>query len=234
MMTQAICVATKTVYANSGQSPSAANRNSGGAAIKNFQNEGNSSALISFFNEIYPLSEELVFCINEQAVRVLIKKGEAVVTPYNQNDGLFFIIKGVVRGYTTDEGQEITNWIKKDGEIVGSINKNHLNQPSEECWQALDDCLLIAIPQRLLEYLYEHFPEMHLIGRALNEDEARAAQERIYMHHIISAEKKFNRFNQTQASLLKRVPLRYIASYLAIQEETLLRLCSGNARECLA
>lgn len=185
-----------------------------------------SSALTSFFNEICPLSEEAIASIHERTQAVFFKKGQSLSTLQTKNDNLYFILKGVVRGYVKHQGKDITMWINADQEMVGSIPELGILLPSEQLLQALEDSILIRIPQKLIEYLYEHFSEAHLIGRALLEDHNRRTRERTSIRHISSAKEKFIRFNETLPELSNRISPRYIASYLGIKVETLSRLKS--------
>jgi len=192
---------------------------------KNPDNQ-DSSALASFFNEICPLSEEAISSIHEQTQTVSLKKGQSLTTLATKDDNLFFILKGVVRGYIKYQGKDITMWINADHEIVGSIPNLGILLPTDQHLQALEDCILIRIPQKLIEYLYEHFSEANLIGRALLEDHSRRMRDRAYIRRISSAEEKLMRFNEILPELTDRIPRKYIASYLGIKQETIAHLRS--------
>ena len=183
-----------------------------------------SSALTSFFNEICPLSEEAISSIHERTHAVFFKKGQSLNKVSTKNDNLFFILKGVVRGYIKHQGKDITMWINADHEMVGSIPTLGILLPSDQHLQALEDSILIRIPQKLIEYLYEHFSEANHIGRAMLEDHNRCNMERACIRRITSPQEKFKQFNETLPDLFDRVPLRYIASYLAMTQDTLSRL----------
>lgn len=182
------------------------------------------SPLAFLLNKIYPLSPEAVFHINQHTNPAFIKKGKFLISPFEENENLYLIIKGVIRGYIKEEGKEITTWINEENEIVGSIRNLGLKAVTTEYLQALEDSVLIAIPKTLIEFLYEHFPETNIAGRILLEDNYRGAEERAYVCRIPSAEKRYKRFLETQPSLLNRIPLKYIASYLGMTLETLSRV----------
>ena len=183
-----------------------------------------SSALTSFFNEICPLSEEAIVSIHEQTRAVFFKKGQSLSKPSAKNDNLFFILKGVVRGYVKHKGEDITLWINADHEMVGSIPVLGILLPSDQHLQALEDSILVQIPQTLIEYLCEHFSEASLIGRALIEDHNRCTMEGDSIRRITSPEEKLKKFNESLPELSDRIPLEYIASYLAMPPDTLIRL----------
>jgi len=185
---------------------------------------GNTSPLVSLFNRFYPINEEMEKRINQYTFPVTFKKNKFIISPVERNKFLFLIIKGVVRGYIKDGKAEITTWISKEGEIIGTIRNLWLKGDSDEYLQALEDVELISIPHVLTEYLYENFPEANIIGRKMMELHYRSAEERAYLCRISSAEKRYKRFLLSFPDLINRVALKHIASFLAIRLETLSRI----------
>lgn len=188
------------------------------------------SPFTELLNQIYPLSSEALSYINQHTFPVSFKKGKFLISPIHENDSLYFIVKGVVRGYIKEDGKEITTWINEENEIVGSIRNLGLKLATEEYIQALEDSTLVEIPKPLIEHMYERYPETNTAGRILLEDNYRGAEERAYICRIPSAEKRYDRFLATQSGLLNRIPLKYIASYLGITLETLSRVRAKKRR----
>ncbi|WP_029284750.1 Crp/Fnr family transcriptional regulator [Pedobacter sp. R20-19] len=184
----------------------------------------NVSPLIAIFKKYHPLNEEIEQHINRQTFPVSYKKNKFIVSPLDRNKYLFLIIKGIVRGFIKDGNLEITTWISKENEIVGTIRNLWVDSESEEYLQALEDVDLIAIPHELTEYLFENFEEANIVGRKIMELYYRSAEERAYLCRISSAEKRYKRFLISFPDLIHRVSLKHIASFLAIRLETLSRI----------
>lgn len=184
----------------------------------------NSSPLISVFKTFHPLNDEIEQRINQHTFPISYKKNKFLVSPVDHNKYLFLIVKGIVRGFIKDGKTEITTWIAKENEVVGTIRNLWVDGDSEEYLQALEDVDLIAIPHVLSEYLYENFPEANIIGRKMMELYYRSAEERAYLCRISSAEKRYKRFLVSFPDLINRVSLKYIASFLAVRLETLSRI----------
>jgi CRP-like cAMP-binding protein len=182
------------------------------------------SPLCTFFNSIHPLSNEAIQCIDRHTFPVNLKKGGFIAKPGSSSNDLYWVMKGVIRGYIKEEGKEITTWINEENEVVGSIRNFGLEIDSDEYVQAIDNAKLIAIPHTLTTYLYANFPEANVIGRILLEENYRGAEERAYISRIPSAEKRYKRFVATRGVLLNRIPLKYIASYLGMTLETMSRI----------
>ncbi|WP_052266439.1 Crp/Fnr family transcriptional regulator [Pedobacter kyungheensis] len=184
----------------------------------------NFSPLISIFKKFHPLNDEIERRINQHTFPVSYKKNKYLVSPVDRNKFLFLIVKGVVRGFIKDGTTEITTWIAKENEVVGTIRNLWVEGDSEEYLQALEDVDLIAIPHVLSEYLYENFTEANIVGRKMMEQYYRSAEERAYLCRISSAEKRYKRFLVSFPDLINRVSLKHIASFLAIRLETLSRI----------
>ncbi|QXU43149.1 Crp/Fnr family transcriptional regulator [Pedobacter sp. D749] len=184
----------------------------------------NFSPLIDVFKKFHPLNDEIERRINQHTFPISYKKNKYLLSPVDRNKFLFLIVKGVVRGFIKDGSTEITTWISKENEVVGTIRNLWGEGDSEEYLQALEDVDLIAIPHVLSDYLFENFTEANIVGRKMMELYYRSAEERAYLCRISSAEKRYKRFLASFPDLINRVSLKHIASFLAIRLETLSRI----------
>ena len=194
--------------------------------------ETNQQLLVSFIayvNEICPLNEEALTELLAQTEIIYCKKGQSPAGSGQAKDNFFFIQKGVIRAYTKTAGGEITMWLNSDNELAGSIPALGIVLPFDQEMQALEDSTLIRIPQSFLEYLFEHFPGANLLGRALFDDHYRCLRNKSYGRRNCSAEEKYNRFCETQGSLLERVDAKFIASFLGMSVITFNRLVYGTS-----
>ena len=184
----------------------------------------NISPLIDIFKKFHPLNDEIERRINQHTFPISYKKNKYLLSPVDRNKFLFLIVKGVVRGFIKDGSTEITTWISKENEVVGTIRNLWGEGDSEEYLQAFEDVDLIAIPHVLSDYLFENFTEANIVGRKMMELYYRSAEERAYLCRISSAEKRYKRFQASFPDLINRVSLKHIASFLAIRLETLSRI----------
>lgn len=187
------------------------------------------SPIADFFNMIHPVSKEAIAVIDEQTYPVQIARGKYLIKPGESEPHLYLIVKGVIRAFIKEDGKEITTWINEENDVVTSIRNLGLDIASPEYLQAIENSSLIAMPYKLVEYLYEHFPESNVVGRKILEENYRGAEERAYICRIASAEKKYQHFMKTRPGLVNRISLKYIASYLNMTIETLSRVRSRMA-----
>jgi len=184
------------------------------------------SPVVSFFNSIAPLSAEAIKALDNHSFPINLAKRKLLLKPGSPADHFYFIVKGVVQGYIKEEGRQITTWIVAENEIVGSIGTLGTNNLCQEYLQALEDCVLVAIPISLTEKIFDTFPETNVIGRRLWEYNYRSAEQRAYISRIPSAKKRYDQFVKNYPHLLDRISLKYVASFLGITHETLSRIRS--------
>lgn len=180
--------------------------------------------IVHFFDLVHPVSPDAGKFLLNNTSYISIKKGKFLRSPIDDTQVLYFIVKGLIRGFIKDEGKEITTWINEESNIVGSIRSLGLDDDTGEYLQALEDALLIKISRESLDHLYDNFYEANIIGRKILENYYRDAEERAYLCRLPTAEKRYRRFATTRPSLIGRVSLKYLASYLGMKEETLCRV----------
>jgi|SRR5690606_1752993 len=180
--------------------------------------------LFQFLHAIYPISQEAALYLKGKMVSFTVKKGKFVQSPNDREEYLFFIVKGVARGFIRMDGQDITTWLNAENTLIGSIRNMGLSLNTEEYIQALEDMELLGIRKADLEEMYTRFYEANIIGRKILEVYYRDAEDRAFLCRLPSAEKRYLRYLQSRPAMAKRVGLKYLASYLGMKLETLCRL----------
>ena len=182
--------------------------------------------LTEFLNSLYPLSSKTEELISQHSYSITLKKGAFLFKPGMDHRTLYFLVKGVVRGYRKYKGEEITTWLNEEQEMITSISNIGLEQECDEYIQTLTECEFIGIAADMVEFLFANCPEIPVITKLLLEDNYRGAEERAFISRIPSAEDKFFRFVEKHPGLINRIPLKYSASYLGMRLETLCRIRS--------
>jgi len=183
-------------------------------------------SVLTYFRNLTPLSEGFVSEIEKGALFLEVKKNKYILSPLEYNSNVFFIAKGLARGFVKFQDKELTTWISLGSEFIGAIQNpyDNLTSPSIEYIQALEDAQLVAIPQTLIYHLYEVYPETNVIGRKILNMQHHQASERAILARLPTAENRYERFMETHAHVFAKVPLRCIASYLGMRLETLSRI----------
>ncbi|MCX2574954.1 Crp/Fnr family transcriptional regulator [Pedobacter sandarakinus] len=186
--------------------------------------------LLNFLNYLQPLKPSLINLARKNTFKLFLKKNELISLPTDQHqECLFFIIKGLVRGFVIDEDKDITTLIASENQMLGSI-RNHLpgKLKYQEKFQALEDSELVVLPYQILDGLYAKFPELNVLARKLLAIQYNFSQERSILSRIPSAEARYRQFNEANPSVRSRVPVKFLASYLGMRIETLSRIRMKN------
>jgi len=180
--------------------------------------------LIEFLRNIYPLGEEIEKYMLANCSAVKLNRGDFLLKPGDICNHYYFIQKGMLRAFIRFGKKEITTWLNPENELVTSIRSMTQQQPSLEYIQALEDCRLIALPYDALQYLYQTYPAMNVLGRIVLQEYYAQAEERAFISRIPNAGMRYKHFIDSRQDLVNRVPLKYVASFLGMTEETLSRL----------
>jgi CRP-like cAMP-binding protein len=184
------------------------------------------SPIVTVAKVLNPISADAQAYVNQKSFAHRLRKNEMLFTPGEVCSHLYFVRKGILRGYVKDGIKDITTWITGEGEFVSAIASFQLQQITAENVQAIEDCELTGLHYDDLQYLYENFPEANIVGRKIYEKYYRDAEERAFIARLTEATSKYKHFIATKSQLLNRVPLKFIASYLGMTLETLSRIRS--------
>jgi len=135
-----------------------------------------------------------------------------------------FIVEGVIRGcYYNNKGEEITRCFITENSLVADYINFEANAPSSEYLQACTDCKLVVFSKQDWEEL------SHTI---VGWDNIKNKMVQICMYQksrkgpVISqdATTRYLTFIENYPSLINRVQLAYVASYLGITQQSLSRI----------
>jgi CRP-like cAMP-binding protein len=179
---------------------------------------------VTMLNYLHPLSPAVIDFFQQNTEYSYIPRGRILLQAGTICEHLYFIKRGVVRGFISDGKKDMTTWITAENEIVTSITSLDLETPAIENMETIEDCEMLVLKSTDLKRLYVEFPEFNITGRKLLQQYYRDAESRAYIARITHAEYKYKHFLQKHDRLANRIPLKYIASYLGITIETLSRV----------
>ena len=194
---------------------------------KNYERAGDSpevSSVIAILNYFHSLSEGAKKFLREHAYFMFFSKGELLLEEGQVCEHIYFIKKGVVRGFIKEGKKDITTWITAEGEMVSSILNFERKGSAIENMQAIEDSEMLALKLADLEYMYEQFPEFNIVSRKLLQKYYADAERRAFIARLTNAETKYKQFLIRYSHFANRIPLTYIASFLGITLETLSRV----------
>ena len=181
-------------------------------------------ALQSFIEGIVDFSEAEMELIMSHFKPMLLPAGEFFVDEGLVCKHIGFITKGYLRSFYEINEQEVTTMINTKHNIVTAHTSFTLQRPSMAYIQAITDCELLVLSHESMEELYRRIPKWERLGRLITEHVYAYMEGRVVDYLSLSPEDRYCKMLETDAKLIKHVPLRYIASMLGITPETLSRI----------
>ncbi|RAK70070.1 Crp/Fnr family transcriptional regulator [Hymenobacter edaphi] len=189
-------------------------------------------ALLLRLRALYPLSDACLRAITEQMRREELPARRALLAPGQVAGRIYFVERGLARGYYLHEGREANTWFMREGDFIISIVSFLTRTASQEFIELLEASVLYSISYEQLQQLYRDFPEFNYVGRVLTEHYYVLSEQRTQQLRLLRAEQRYAQLVQSFPEVLQRVPLKHLASYLGVTPETISRIrAQGAGRE---
>ncbi len=154
-----------------------------------------------------------------------VAKGTVLLNKGEQNSKTYFVQKGCLRSYATDEkGKEHIFMFAPEGWIISDIEAITNQSPSELFIDALEDSIVEVFDRELFTSLAQMPISQSLLTQEKLMRRISVLQKRIIMLMSASAMERYQSFIKTYPNIVQRVPQKMIASYLGITPEALSRI----------
>lgn len=165
----------------------------------------------------------------QEALRKICKvqqfgKGEHVQQFGHTCKTIYFVQSGVVRIYYLKDGTDITESFEFEHAFVARAESLFSGKPSQKAIQAITGSTLVAIDAHKLFALFDSFPALERLFRKIIEQAYVNTVSRVESLQFHTADERYHDLLRTNPDVLKRVPLKYIASYLGITQVSLSRI----------
>lgn len=140
-----------------------------------------------------------------------------------------FIVKGAVRAYYTDEaGTEHTVAFKFDGQPLVAFDSFTLQSPLQLNAVTLEPTELTWTSYEEFYAFLDAYPKYEKVLRLLISESMSVRYEHMRLMRIASARERYEALCEMSPEVIRRVPLKHIASYLGMALETLSRVRAGK------
>jgi CRP-like cAMP-binding protein len=162
---------------------------------------------------------EIQKCIEPKWVR----KGELILKEGTICKHLYFLEKGLLRFFTWKDGNDITKYFTEECYLFTSQKSFTKQQPSSENIETLEDSLI-------WQMTYDHahallsLPGWNTFIRKLIQEVQSYTEEILEDLQTRTAEDRYKIMLDNSSSLIQRVSLRHLASYLGIAPQSLSRI----------
>lgn len=136
-----------------------------------------------------------------------------------------FVQEGILRVcYYTKEGEEITRYFIDENNFAVDLNSFHLKVPSSEYIQAIVSTKLMVFSRQDLDNLSNTIINWDKIIRQITNKALMEKVNRISPMLAENAKTRYIQFHKRFPTLINRIPLNYLASYIGITKNSLSRI----------
>jgi CRP-like cAMP-binding protein len=180
--------------------------------------------LLKYIKTIHPVFKAAEMALTEISKEITFHKGMDVQQIGHTCKTIYFVKKGCLRVYYFKEDIEVTESFEFENAIVARAESLFTGKPSKKAIQALEDSELIAIDSNKLFKLFDSHPDLERLFRKIIETSYVTTVNRIESLQFYSADERYFNLLKDHRDILKRVPLKFIASYLGITPVSLSRI----------
>jgi len=181
-------------------------------------------ALQKFIAQFGELTAEEQQQIADNLIVEAYPKGKLLVKAGDVCRYCYFVLEGCLRQYKLADDTEITIQFYTEREAAVDFN-SYVNQVKSESYLVcLEDTIVIEGNLEQETDMYERFPKLQQITRAMMEQDFGKMQEQFSRFIASNAEERYVYLLNNRPDLLQRVPLQYLASYIGVTPESLSRI----------
>jgi CRP/FNR family transcriptional regulator, anaerobic regulatory protein len=181
-------------------------------------------SLFHLLNSIQPLSLPLQEVLVQNLRFREIERKTYLLKAGHTCRHICFVEHGLLRCFYRKGDHEVSSWFMREGDVIISIESFYGQKESYEYIKALEDVAVYSITYDELNTIYSAFPEFNFIGRVLTEKYYTLWAQQLYALRMQSAGDRYRWLLDHHPELALRVPAKYLASYLGIDETTLSRI----------
>ncbi|GAA0557788.1 Crp/Fnr family transcriptional regulator [Chitinophaga japonensis] len=151
-------------------------------------------------------------------------KHHKLIRPGHTCEHVYFVIKGILRGYWMQRRKEVTVCFIRENETATSVAGMFNQAPGKGYVDVVETAELGYIRLDTMWELSRRFPEFGQVVEYFVRRYNRQVLRRFRLTVMRPAKERFQSFLKNYPGLVHRVPLKYVASSLALTPETLSRI----------
>lgn len=152
-----------------------------------------------------------------------LSKNSFILKQGQISSAYIFIASGALRIFSGEEPNDATLWIAFENEFIAELQSIKSKMPSSFSIQAIEDCEIITIESAKMENLYNQIPVWQAFGRQLWEKAFLNCSNNLLLMQTKNASDRYKKA-VLETEYIKRVPLKYLSSFLGITQTSLSRL----------
>jgi len=180
--------------------------------------------LFSQIEKVHPISTDAIMALSSICKELNVSKGKNIQEIGHTCKTIYFVKKGLVRIYYFKDAIDITESFEFENAFVARAESLFTGKPSRKAIQAIEDTCIIGIDSHKLFKLFDMHSSLERLFRKIIETSYVKTVNRIESLQFNTAEERYNALLKSAPDVLKRIPLKYVASYLGITQVSLSRI----------
>lgn len=170
------------------------------------------------------LSHDVKEIIDHETKVILLPVGHTVLREGDMASFLYYIIKGVVRGYYIDsKGNDVTKCFCAENDFF-STEGFRISSPATFTIECIEDCKCLQLPYASLKSIVYSNKNISELVSHMFQIEVSKQEDRSRNLMLLNAEERYNIFCIDYPHLHNRIALKYIASYIGVRAASLSRI----------
>ncbi len=191
-----------------------------------------SDSIKTQLDSIFPLKETTWNKLVKLAEEKIIVKNKNLVTKGSFFSYEIFVMEGVLRCYyVTEEDKEYTTSFYKEGDFVSPSFTRQFHGRSLLNIQALENCKVLLFEEHKFTALRHSCKDLHELGSKVLEKELKLKSVKEVFLATGNLVTLYQFFQDRFYGLEKRIPQRYIASFIGADPVSLSRIRAKILRE---
>jgi len=188
------------------------------------------NALFAYFTSLGPVPEELLDYLTEVGRMERFARKSYLLKAGQVCRYLYFVEYGLLRCSYCRGTKEISSGFAREGELCMGAESFFSQQIGYENIEVIENCMVCYIGYADLQCIYRDFPAFNAGARILMEKCIVCTLQRFAALWMQGARDRYEWFLSRFPELDRRVPAKYLASYLGMTEVTLSIIKKGKKR----
>ncbi|ELR71684.1 cAMP-binding protein [Fulvivirga imtechensis AK7] len=176
---------------------------------------------LSQISQISPESKEAIFNL---CSFVSINKNKNLQSIGQTCKTIYFVQDGAARIYYYKDDKDVTEYFAFENDLIIRAESLFTGKPSHKAIQAIYDTIFISIPAKPLFELFDQHHDIERLFRKVVERSYVDTINRLESLQFYSAEERYKSLIEKSPTVVRDIPLKYIASYLGITQVSLSRI----------
>lgn len=136
-----------------------------------------------------------------------------------------FVYSGLLRSYYVDEqGKKVTISFINENSYASDYPSFIQQKPSKYFIETLEPTVIVNLPYLAIQDAYNKYKNFERYGRLIAEQILLKKQERIESFLFENAAERYKRFIEENQSIITRISISDLSSYLGIERQSLTRI----------